>query len=46
MTFFFSLHQPVSEEGTDEAFGVLGHLGVVREDQRVVVVHDLPVGPH
>lgn len=41
-----SLYQPVCEEGTDEALGILRHLCIVGEDQRVLVVHDLPVGPH
>lgn len=36
--------KPVSEKGTDEIFSILGHLCIVRKDERVMVVHDLPIG--
>lgn len=43
LVFTISMCEPVAEKGTDEVFGVLRHLHIIREDERVVVVHDLPV---
>lgn len=38
--------KPVSKKSTDEVFGTLRHLHVIWEDERVLVVHDLPVSPN
>lgn len=37
------MSKPVSEKGTYEIFGILRHLYIVRKDQSVMVVHDLPI---
>lgn len=37
------MYEPVSKKGTDEVFGILGHFYIIWEDERVLVVHDLPI---
>lgn len=43
---FFELFLPVSQEGTDDVFGVSGDLHIIGKVEGVLVVHDLTVGPH
>lgn len=38
-----SLLKPVGKKGTDEVFGILRHFHIIWEDERVLVVHYLPV---
>lgn len=37
------MYEPVSKKGTDEVFGILRHFYIIWEDERVLVVHDLPI---
>lgn len=41
---FFFVYGPVCKKGTDEVFGISRHFYIIREDERVLVVHNLPVG--
>lgn len=43
LVFMICMYKPISEKGTDEVFGILRHFHIVWEDERVLVVHDLPI---
>lgn len=38
------MYEPVCKKGTDEVFGIPRHFDIIGEDERVLVVHNLPVG--
>lgn len=43
LVFMICMYKPISEKGTDEVFGILRYFHIIRENERVLVVHDLPI---